>query len=173
MGRLRSIGTAFVLVTAACASLPSDYPPPQPSVALEPDAATDLGRLGADFVRRHGVGVSGYAAIDLNSEGLRWRLALVDSAERSLDLLYYLWYDDLGGLTLLEHVIQAAERGVRVRSWSTTPSSSMGNRASQISVRTRTSRSAFSTRGRAQASPGDSRPLPISNASITACTTSS
>ena len=115
MGRLRSIGTAFVLVTAACASLPSDYPPPQPSVALEPDAATDLGRLGADFGRRHGAGVSGYAAIDLNSEGLRWRLALVDSAERSLDLLYYLWYDDLGGLTLLEHVIQAAERGVRVR----------------------------------------------------------
>ena len=36
-------------------------------------------------------------------EALKWRLALVDSAERSLDLLSFLWYDDLG------------ERGVRVR----------------------------------------------------------
>jgi putative cardiolipin synthase len=40
---------------------------------------------------------------------------MVDTAERSLDMLYYLWYGDSGGLLLLEHVIQAAERGVRVR----------------------------------------------------------
>ena len=30
-------------------------------------------------------------------------------------MLYYVWYDDLGGLLLLEHVIEAADRGVRVR----------------------------------------------------------
>jgi putative cardiolipin synthase len=40
---------------------------------------------------------------------------MADSAERSIDMLYYLWYGDSGGLLLLEHVIQAAERGVRVR----------------------------------------------------------
>ena len=110
-----AIAAVLLCLTTACASLPTDYPPPPQSFALEPDAATSLGRLAADFSSRHETEVSGYAAIDLNSEGLRWRLALVDSAERSLDLLYYLWYDDLGGLTLLEHVIQAAERGVRVR----------------------------------------------------------
>ncbi len=59
--------------------------------------------------------MSGFTAVDLNGDGLRWRLAMVDSAERSIDMLYYLWYDDLGGLLLLEHVIEAAERGVRVR----------------------------------------------------------
>ena len=115
MGRVRSIGTAFVLVTAACASLPSDYPPPPQSVAFEPDATTSLGGYAAEFVRRHGDGTSGFAAVDRNSDGLLWRLALLDSAERSLDMLYYLWYDDPGGLLLLEHLIQAAERGVRVR----------------------------------------------------------
>jgi putative cardiolipin synthase len=102
-------------MATACASLPSDYPPPPESVALEPAAETSLGRLTAEFNRLHGTEVSGYAAIDLNSDGLRWRLALVDTADRSLDMLYYLWYDDFGGLALLEHVIQAAERGVRVR----------------------------------------------------------
>jgi putative cardiolipin synthase len=112
---VQAIGPAFVLLAAACASLPSDYPIPAHSVAIEPDAATTLGRSAAEFTRRHGPGVSGYAPVDGNGEALRLRLALVDSAERSIDLLYYVWYDDLGGLLLLEHVIQAAERGVRVR----------------------------------------------------------
>jgi len=112
---LRFVGLALVLQTTACASLPSDYPPPPKTVALEPDPTTVLGRHVADFAGRHGPDVSGYAAIDANGEALTWRLALVDSAERSLDLLYYLWYDDPAGLLLLEHVIEAADRGVRVR----------------------------------------------------------
>jgi putative cardiolipin synthase len=110
------VGVVTVLCfVTACASLPSDYPPPPLSVALEPDPSTGLGGHVAEFNDRHGPGVSGYAAIDANGDGLSWRLALVDSAERSLDILYYLWYRDLGGLLLLEHVIKAADRGVRVR----------------------------------------------------------
>jgi putative cardiolipin synthase len=111
----RSIAPIFLLLTAACTSLPTDYPPPPHSVTLEPDPTTSLGRHAAEFSRRHDTGISGYAAVDLNSDGLQWRLAMVDTAERSLDILYYLWYDDLGGLLLLDHVIEAAERGVRVR----------------------------------------------------------
>ncbi|MEJ2581579.1 MAG: phospholipase D family protein, partial [Acidobacteriota bacterium] len=115
MSRLWSIAPVLALGVAACASLPSDYPPPQKSVALEPDATTSLGAYAADFASRHGSRASGFAAVDLNSDGLLWRLAMVDSAERSLDMLSYVWYADPGGLLLLEHVIQAAERGVRIR----------------------------------------------------------
>jgi len=117
MGRELSIlsGLAMLCLFTACASLPTDYPPPPHSVSLQPDASTSIGRLAADFAGGHGAGISGYAAVDRNSDGLRWRLAMVDSAERSLDIIYYLWYDDAGGLLLLEHVIQAAERDVRVR----------------------------------------------------------
>jgi putative cardiolipin synthase len=104
-----------MVLATACASLPSDYPPPPHAVALAPDPTTVLGRHVADFAARHGSDVSGYAPIDLNSDGLRWRLALIDSAERSVDLLYYVWYSDPSGLVVLEHVIEAAERGVRVR----------------------------------------------------------
>jgi len=113
---LTSTSTAIVLcLVTACASLPTGYPPAPHSVSLEPDPETGLGRLVTEFTDRHGAGSSGYAAIDANGDGLRWRIALVDSAERSLDMLYYLWYGDLGGLLLLDHVIEAAERGVRVR----------------------------------------------------------
>jgi len=112
---LVTVSMAALLLAAGCASMPSGYPPPPHTVALKPDPTTFLGGLAADFARGHGEGVSGYAAVDRNGDGLRWRLALVDSAERSLDMLYYLWYGDAGGLLLLEHVIEAAGRGVRVR----------------------------------------------------------
>jgi putative cardiolipin synthase len=108
------IGAVLCFLTA-CASLPTDYPPPPHSDSLAPDPSTQLGGLATGFAHDHGDGVSGYAVVDRNGDGLRWRLAMADSAERSLDMLYYLWYGDSGGLLLLEHVIQAAERGVRVR----------------------------------------------------------
>jgi putative cardiolipin synthase len=115
--RQRSTGIlgAILCLVTACASLPTGYPPPSHSETLAPDATTALGRLAAKFTEAHGPGVSGFAAVDTNRDGLSWRLAMADSAERSLDMLYYLWYGDDGGLLLLEHVIQAAERGVRVR----------------------------------------------------------
>jgi putative cardiolipin synthase len=109
-----TLATALLCVITACASLPEHEPTP-PGFAVEPDPTTRLGRHAAEFAGVHGPGVSGFAAIDANDEALRLRLAMIDSTERSLDVLYYLWYDDPGGLLVLEHVIQAAERGVRVR----------------------------------------------------------
>ncbi len=53
--------------------------------------------------------------LDRNEEALRWRLALADDAVAWLDLQYYLWYRDDAGRLLLEAVLRAADRGVRVR----------------------------------------------------------
>ena len=43
------------------------------------------------------------------------RLALADLAERSLDMQYYSWDGDVTGRIILERVMKAAKRGVRVR----------------------------------------------------------
>jgi phosphatidylserine/phosphatidylglycerophosphate/cardiolipin synthase-like enzyme len=43
------------------------------------------------------------------------RLALIDSAAQSVDLQYYLWKGDAAGDLLGRRLIQAADRGVRVR----------------------------------------------------------
>ena len=43
------------------------------------------------------------------------RLALINSAQRSLDLQYYLWHDDNAGRLLAAALYRAAARGVRVR----------------------------------------------------------
>jgi cardiolipin synthase C len=53
--------------------------------------------------------------LDSNDDGLKWRLALIDSARHSVDIQVYTWYGDLSGRLLIKRVIDAADRGVKVR----------------------------------------------------------
>src|SRR4029453_1017644 len=48
-------------------------------------------------------------------EALAARVALADAAQRSLDVQYFIWNKDMTGRVLLEHLLRAADRGVRVR----------------------------------------------------------
>jgi putative cardiolipin synthase len=43
------------------------------------------------------------------------RLAMVRDAQRTIDAQYYIWHDDVSGRMLLQEMIAAADRGVRVR----------------------------------------------------------
>ena len=58
---------------------------------------------------------SGYHLLDGSHDALSWRLALIDSAVSSLDIMTYLWYPDASGRLILERAVLAARRGVRVR----------------------------------------------------------
>ena len=46
---------------------------------------------------------------------LDWRLRAIDSASDSLDLQTFLWHFDTVGAMVLDHVLEAADRGVTVR----------------------------------------------------------
>ena len=48
-------------------------------------------------------------------DALRWRLALIDTATTSIDAQYFIWKEDAVGSLLLDRLLQAADRGVRVR----------------------------------------------------------
>jgi cardiolipin synthase C len=43
------------------------------------------------------------------------RVALIRSAERTLDVQYYIWHADLSGSLLMDELVVAAERGVAIR----------------------------------------------------------
>ena len=60
-------------------------------------------------------GDSGYLLVDRSDAALHWRLALIDSASQSIDVQSYLWKADAAGDLLGRRLIQAADRGVRVR----------------------------------------------------------
>ena len=113
----RHILPVLVIALSACAgpALRDDLPPPEPSYATPPATSGVLADTADRVMALHGPGRSGFHLLDGSHDALTWRLALIDSAESSLDILTYLWYGDISGSLILERVILAAERGVRVR----------------------------------------------------------
>jgi putative cardiolipin synthase len=104
--------TAAVLFTG-CASLPPRGEPVS-TVAIADTSATSLGRAIEPVVDAH-PGLSGFHVLKEGIEAYAARLLLVRNAEKSLDIQYYIWKGDLTGKTLLNQVVEAADRGVRVR----------------------------------------------------------
>ena len=84
------------------------------STAFEDFAST---RLGQFFVPTSDdpPGLSGFSLLSHGREAFIVRLALADLAERSLDMQYYMWDGDTTGRIVVDHVMKAADRGVRVR----------------------------------------------------------
>ena len=60
-------------------------------------------------------GESGLHLLAENLDAFAARGLSARKAGRSLDLMYYIWHDDLTGRLLLADALAAAERGVRVR----------------------------------------------------------
>ncbi|MFT5735646.1 MAG: putative cardiolipin synthase, partial [Planctomycetota bacterium] len=97
---------------AACAStVGTAVLPRTPSYALAPASDSPLGRLFATA----DAGDCMFTAVDHGSDGLDARLALVAGASSSIDVQSYLWHPDTCGALLLDEILRAADRGVRVR----------------------------------------------------------
>ena len=106
----------LVVMLAACATRkvePYVRPAPEHAMPARPDDA--FAHLEAEISAAHGPRASGFMLLDRNEDGLRWRLALIDSARHSIDVQYYLWYGDATGRILAYRLLEAADRGVKVR----------------------------------------------------------
>jgi cardiolipin synthase C len=86
------------------------------SLALaERDAtATPLGEMVAPLLAAH-PGRSGIYPLKDPHDAFAARVFLTQAAQRTLDVQYYIWHDDMTGTLLLEALHGAADRGVRVR----------------------------------------------------------
>jgi len=98
-----------------CASLPpgSNYPKTR-TVALPEPEATHLGQQFAGAAHEHGT-KAGYRIITVGVDGFLVRMEMINTAERTLDLQYYILHEDESGRLLTEALRRAADRGVRVR----------------------------------------------------------
>lgn len=79
-----------------------------------PASETRLGRSVAPRARLH-PGQSGIVELRDGREAFAARVLLADTAERTLDLQYYIWRNDMSGALLFAALCRAADRGVRVR----------------------------------------------------------
>ena len=73
-----------------------------------------MGKLAVSIASKH-AGESGFLLLDRGKDALSWRTILADAAERTIDAQYFLWKDDDAGKIMMQRLLAAAERGVRVR----------------------------------------------------------
>ena len=108
-----ALSLAVGLFLISCAKPIKPHSEPESFALMEPVKAEAWNAL-ADSLPDGDSG-SWFAILDKGSDALRWRLALVDAASTSIDSQYFLWKDDAVGALLLERLLLAADRGVRVR----------------------------------------------------------
>lgn len=114
---LALLAGAFIalLLTGCAASLPKDVERPV-STALSQPQGTELGLLVSQArPARAKPDASAFALLSGPRHALSSRMALVENAQKTLDLQYYAIHADQSTGRLLRAVVQAARRGVRVR----------------------------------------------------------
>jgi putative cardiolipin synthase len=99
----------------ACASIPEDYPRTEShAISAEKSQNTRIGRAVArDLAARPGQ--SAFQPLSDGLDALAARLGLAMYAEKTLDVQYYIWRGDTTGVAVAYSLLQAADRGVRVR----------------------------------------------------------
>ncbi len=110
-----SLTALLVALLNGCASLPpgSNFPK-NPSLALVHPDETRLGGQFESAAREH-EGNSGFRIFPAGADGFLLRMQMIHSAERTLDLQYFIFRGDETGRLLSDAVLHAADRGVRVR----------------------------------------------------------
>ncbi len=112
---LRTTYSLLVLILAltGCASLPENTNRTE-SFAITDTHETTLGK-GLQQSRDQGNAEDGFIILGKGLDAFVARIALAEIAEKSLDVQYYLYHEDLIGGLFTAYLLRAADRGVRVR----------------------------------------------------------
>ena len=98
---------------SGCAGLPEDIQRPS-SFAINDGDETRLGRALAADLTDH-PNQSGVVLLIVGLDAFVDRALLVSLSERSIDVQCYMFHQDTVGKLLIDQLIKAADRGVRVR----------------------------------------------------------
>ncbi len=103
----------FFLLLSGCTSLPDNSKRIE-SYAITDTVETTLGK-GLQASRDLGKTQDGFIILGKGLDAFVARTALAEAAEKSLDVQYYLYHNDLVGGLFTAILLRAADRGVRVR----------------------------------------------------------
>lgn len=102
----------LALVLPACVAPPSATEPKLPTSFLaRQETIAEVSQ--ARTVHRRGT--AGFEIIGDGREAFLARLAAIEAAQKSLDLQYFIWADDVTGTVIATRLLAAADRGVKVR----------------------------------------------------------
>jgi putative cardiolipin synthase len=109
----RAIATLAVLSLAGCATIDLRDVARKPSYASQNPMATRLGKAIYAEAAKH-PGQSAFRVVESGLAGFAARVALIDAAEHTVDLQYYVMEGETAEL-VAGRLLAASERGVRVR----------------------------------------------------------
>ena len=112
-GALCVLCLGISLLIASCASVSLDHPKTV-SRALENTSQTKPALRATEWLGGR-TDVNGFYPLNQGLDAFGARLALMDAAEASIDVQYFLMKPDEAGLVFAAKLIKAADRGVRVR----------------------------------------------------------
>jgi len=121
MPMLQRISVTLLLLTilTGCASLPEEIEHPTEPLLTQPVSSlstlVDSHRPEQTRPEQDHAGMSAVLLLDSGWDALAQRLALVETAEHSIDIQYYIWNSDASGSYLASRLLAAADRGVKVR----------------------------------------------------------
>ncbi|OTG63182.1 phospholipase D family protein [Acinetobacter silvestris] len=108
------LSACLVFGLPACSTLPKqDVIKPQFAYDIDTDN-THLAQIIAPL-KKQNPDLTGYHILYDPLDAIAARIHLIDMAEKTLDLQYYIWDNDKIGALALYKIIQAANRGVKVR----------------------------------------------------------
>jgi len=117
MTAIRARVVLIILIVGAlplgCATVPLDQPKSY-SEAITDNGETHFGILANGWGDRHSQ-KSGFFPLVQGMDSLGARLDMASKAEKSIDLQYFLMKDDTAGLVIMNSLLEAADRGVRIR----------------------------------------------------------
>ena len=112
--------TIYISLLVACQGLPKNPHLPKNSLDYQPHTLKNATSESAFLqnIKQQSAqhpNLSGYRLIASGSDAFSTRTLLTQSAQKSIDIQYYIWHDDTTGIFLLKQLWAAAERGVMVR----------------------------------------------------------
>ncbi|MGB5883378.1 MAG: hypothetical protein WBG28_04700, partial [Desulfobulbales bacterium] len=116
LSKIIAFACLLVLVlNSGCATLPENVDRPVSNAYAATDTSnTFWGKVRLAERLAH-PGKSGFFLLENGLDAFVARALLAEGAERSIDLQYYLYHNDLTGKLLTYQLLKAADRGVRVR----------------------------------------------------------
>lgn len=115
---MRNIAILFLLVpllgAAGCASLPTDVARPVTAHTDRDWAPSRIASWVTPHLQEHPT-QSGFWLLGDGLDAFAARVLLTEAADRTIDVQYYLFHNDVTGQLLTYRLLRAADRGVRVR----------------------------------------------------------
>ncbi|MGO3383565.1 MAG: phospholipase D-like domain-containing protein, partial [Acinetobacter guillouiae] len=108
------IGSCLLLSLSACSTLPRQE-------NIKPEYAYDIDTKDTPLaqiispLKAQNPELTGYHVLYDPLEAIAARINLIEKAQKTLDLQYYIWDNDKIGSLALYKIIEAADRGVKVR----------------------------------------------------------